>query len=376
MWSEIKKSVSSIFVERVSSPFYGSFIFSWVVWNWKIVYLTIFISQENIKPLNKIEYILLHYNNLYYLLLWPFLSAIFLVTVVPLLSNWLFKVYLFYEKQRRTWLEQSDSTRRLTIERSAQIQNDMLELEMKHQKQVELKDNDLKVSREQIEKLSGEKLKLQENLIKLDEGNKKFKILYAQYGKNDTFSDVTSIIKELLDSANKFLVKNSVLGGDPIFGFHKELLIVFNKEGSIHVFNAKEYYEVELKDESFVALETNDSRTVYKLEASKLVLTSLESYFPGTWRLVYKGRLNGIEDVEIRQGNKYFSKALGDTNFRHQYDLTEITIDIENKKIEFTKIGIPPNVRTIKSTLNIIDLGQHYAGLEEDGLIQVSYSKS
>ena len=139
MPSELRKSISSIFEERITSPFYGSFIFSWLVWNWQIIYLTFFVSQDAVKPLTKIDYILSHYSSVLTLLVFPFGSALFLIVAVPWLANRLYKVHLYYEKERTTWKEQFDSKRRLTIERSAQILNDMLEQETKHQKQIELK---------------------------------------------------------------------------------------------------------------------------------------------------------------------------------------------------------------------------------------------
>lgn len=375
MWSELRKSLSSIFEERITSPFFGSFIFSWLIWNWKIIYLTIFVSQDNITPSNKIDYILNNYSNWWHLLVFPFLSAIFLVTVVPWFSNRLFKIYLFYEKQRTTWREESDSKRRLTIENSAQILNDALEQELKHQKQIELKNSDIKIANEQIDRLAADKLKVQEQLIEIDKKSKEFRILYAGYGKDEKYSDVTKTVIELLATKGKFQVKNEDLGGDPIFGIHKELLILYGKDSFTQALSAKEYQDVMLQNELLTVSDTNESKNVYAIESLSLKLSSLESFFPGIWKLSYKGRLTGSEEVEIRNGNEYFEKAIGKGEFQHAFNLENISIDLEGKKIEFTKILVPPLTRNIKSSLNIVNLGQHYAGTEENGEIQVSYSK-
>ena len=56
MIANLKKSLSAILYERTSSPFYGTLIVSWLVWNWKIIYLTFFISEDKIE-LDKISYI-------------------------------------------------------------------------------------------------------------------------------------------------------------------------------------------------------------------------------------------------------------------------------------------------------------------------------
>lgn len=48
MFDELKKSISAILYERTTSPLFGSFILSWTVWNWKIFYITLFISEDKI----------------------------------------------------------------------------------------------------------------------------------------------------------------------------------------------------------------------------------------------------------------------------------------------------------------------------------------
>lgn len=90
----LKKLLSS-FTEtannRVNSSMYGPFIISWVLWNWKSIYVTFFVDQEKIFELThklKIEYILSEYRWLPWffgvwtfskLFILPALSAFFIV---------------------------------------------------------------------------------------------------------------------------------------------------------------------------------------------------------------------------------------------------------------------------------------------------------
>ena len=86
MIDELKKSLSAILYERTTSPFYGTLLISWLIWNWKIVYLTVFISESSINT-DKINYIVSNFNDIHCLLIYPLISTIVLLTVVPFISN-------------------------------------------------------------------------------------------------------------------------------------------------------------------------------------------------------------------------------------------------------------------------------------------------
>lgn len=99
MLEETKKSINTILNERVSSPFYGTLIISWLLWNWKIIYLTIFISEKTLKK-NKIDYIVSNYNDCYHLILYPLLSTIIILTILPFITNGAYWIDLNFEKWR------------------------------------------------------------------------------------------------------------------------------------------------------------------------------------------------------------------------------------------------------------------------------------
>lgn len=87
MIDDLKKSFDQIIHERTTSRFYGSFIISWSLWNWKIIYLTFFVSQNKIDT-NKIDYIINNFSNVGNILIFPFLSSIFIITIVPIYNKW------------------------------------------------------------------------------------------------------------------------------------------------------------------------------------------------------------------------------------------------------------------------------------------------
>lgn len=55
--NEFLKSIRAVLYDRVASPFYGTLIISWLLWNWKIPYVTFFVSESLLK-MTKIEYIM------------------------------------------------------------------------------------------------------------------------------------------------------------------------------------------------------------------------------------------------------------------------------------------------------------------------------
>lgn len=102
---------------------------------------------------------------------------------------------------------------------------------------------------------------------------------------------------------------------------------------------------------------------------------TIESLFSGKWKLIFQGKVSGTEEVQVSNSNQFFAKPYNHNTFKHYFNLEDIDIDLKKKKISFIKIGIPPDNRRIKSVLKIIEPGNHYEGVEEDGVQTVSYFK-
>ncbi len=96
---EIRNGINNGVAKRLSSPFYGYFLISWSLINWKLLYITIFISNEAIMEQTgslKSDYIVdlffsdkwkIVYNDFMY----PLLLVIFLVWIFPYFTNIVFK---------------------------------------------------------------------------------------------------------------------------------------------------------------------------------------------------------------------------------------------------------------------------------------------
>ena len=120
MIDELKKSVNSTLYERVSSPFYGALIISWLVWNWKIVYLTFFISEKKIE-VNKIDFIASNFLDIHLLLTYPLLSTAFVLTIAPFLTNGAYWLHLKFNKWRTDKKHEVEKSQLLSLEKSIRL---------------------------------------------------------------------------------------------------------------------------------------------------------------------------------------------------------------------------------------------------------------
>lgn len=143
MIDDIKKSVNSILYERTTSPLYGTFIVSWIIWNWKIVYLTLFISAEKLN-INKIDYILSNFWDPHYLITYPLISTIIFLTVVPFMSNAAYWLALRFNKWKKDQKNQINLKQLLTLEQSMELREQILVQQEKFEKLLENKNLEIK----------------------------------------------------------------------------------------------------------------------------------------------------------------------------------------------------------------------------------------
>lgn len=96
------ESLSNIYSEiksRLTSPFFGSFIISWLIFNWPIVIVLIFYSQKQLRlehQTNYIGYIKSQYSwqNCF---LWPLISTSIYILGYPYVKNW---ISVYIEKRK------------------------------------------------------------------------------------------------------------------------------------------------------------------------------------------------------------------------------------------------------------------------------------
>jgi hypothetical protein len=143
MIANLKKSLSAILYERTSSPFYGTLIVSWLVWNWKIIYLTFFISEDKIE-LDKISYISENLSEINNLITYPLISTLILLTLIPFISNGAYWLNLKFENWKKDKKNEVEKKQLLTLEQSIEIREQLLNQENRFEKLLEDKNTEIK----------------------------------------------------------------------------------------------------------------------------------------------------------------------------------------------------------------------------------------
>lgn len=147
---EIKKSISAILYERTTSPLFGTLIFSWLLWNWKIPYLSFFVSEDKLN-INKIDYIIANYNNSDYLITYPIISTFILLTIIPFLSNGAYWLSINFENWKSKHKNLIESKQLLTVEQSIELREQILKQEERFSKLVQDKNLEIDSLKKQIE---------------------------------------------------------------------------------------------------------------------------------------------------------------------------------------------------------------------------------
>ena len=144
MLSNWGKSIGTILYERLTSPWWGTLLVTWSIINWKIIYLTIFVSSNEIEG-NKIDFIIANYIDPWHLYGWPLIITVSLVGLFPFLEYYIYWLHLWFKERKYNKKIQVEKKQVLTIEKSAELRQEMADLTSKYSRIVDDKDNELKI---------------------------------------------------------------------------------------------------------------------------------------------------------------------------------------------------------------------------------------
>ncbi|MFI8605968.1 hypothetical protein ACIGCP_15995 [Cellulophaga baltica] len=150
MINDIKNSFSKILNERITSPFYGTLFISWLIWNWKVIYLTLFIDEKTIEK-DKISYIIENFSDLNYLITYPLVSTVILILIAPFASNGAYWISLRFNQWKINKRNEVQKKELLTLEQSINLREQIKSQEKRFEELLEDKNLRIKQLETEIE---------------------------------------------------------------------------------------------------------------------------------------------------------------------------------------------------------------------------------
>jgi hypothetical protein len=246
MIDDIKKSINSILYERVSSPFYGTIIVSWLIVNWRIPYLTIFVDQDKLDK-NKIDFILENYCSISDLVVFPAISTLTLLTVIPFLLNGAYWLDLKFKAWRVNKKNQIEGKQLLTLEQSIRLRTEMREMEENFDKLLQGKNEEIKALKTELEtkrvtNSDNTKTKTSKRAKRSGKGSSYSMSDYSQLHNNKKlFSAFEKIAKSLKDTnqfppdmdekIKEYYLVNEIVDEDEDAWGNKNYFLTFKGEG-------------------------------------------------------------------------------------------------------------------------------------------------
>jgi hypothetical protein len=229
--TDIKKSLNQITNERISSPLYGTLILSWLIWNWKIIYITFFVSEDKIEK-NKIDYIITNYSDLDDLVFFPLLSTLVLLTLMPFVSNgayWLSLKFNIWKSDKKNEVERKQL---LTLEQSIQLRELIADQEKRFENILADKNTEIKQLKIQIEES-------EKNIVisnppfktKSDDNIENVQNLVDSITKNNNLSNAFEIINFHIQGGYIGLIKANGISTDIMSYFESNDIIVNKGKG-------------------------------------------------------------------------------------------------------------------------------------------------
>jgi hypothetical protein len=227
MITELRKSINSILYQRVTSPLFGTFCVSWLVWNWKIIYTTFFIGEDKIDK-NKIDYIVENFNDTSFLIWYPILSTIILLTIIPFVSNGAYWLSLKFEKWRVDNKNEIEKKQLLTLEQSIQLREQIIESERKFDSLLQNKNDEIKQLKGIIEeKESGKNVKTGfiEKDSEADKIEQEVIKIFNKIKGNNKLRNARKIINEYIQGGYASLSKDENIDSNVLSYFEANSLI-------------------------------------------------------------------------------------------------------------------------------------------------------
>lgn len=144
MIEDISKSIKANMYERATSPLFGAFFVSWVIWSYEVI--LVLLSSMKVKE--KITYIENEiYGGEWSLLLegaiYPLISAVLFILIYPHPAKWVYEYWNNQQKKLKEIKQQIEDDTPLTLDESRHIRRELLRLESDYDDEISKKNNEI-----------------------------------------------------------------------------------------------------------------------------------------------------------------------------------------------------------------------------------------
>lgn len=158
---DFKKSISAILYSRLTSPLFGSFFFSWLVWNWKILLVLFFVDADQLYT-TKFEYIEECLLNSSTGLWYPIASTLFIILIYPWIEEVAYKLSLWFKRRKNEFKQTLENEQLLSVEQSIQLRMEIANQNGRFKDMLAEKDREIQIRDIQIDELSEQLEQLKE----------------------------------------------------------------------------------------------------------------------------------------------------------------------------------------------------------------------
>ncbi|MCC4859758.1 hypothetical protein [Vibrio splendidus] len=167
MIKEVTNSIKATLYQRVNSPIYGTYIFTWCIYNWERLLKFVFGEGDFNIRLDAFKTSMYIGDDFQYeLIFYPVLATAMILFFQPLMLRYLF---IYSEWNKSEGLKKRDvftSETMLTLEQSNEIRSQMQKVHEFNQKIIENKNSEITELNSQVEHVTSSKLGLEKENVK------------------------------------------------------------------------------------------------------------------------------------------------------------------------------------------------------------------
>lgn len=138
------KSIKAALYDRTVSPLFGTFVLTWLIWNYKfiIVILSDMSPKEKFQTIECVLYSGLLESTVH-LAIGPILSTILFIFVYPYPAKWVFDFWARRKQEMMVSRQEIENKTLLTEEQSRRIRSMVIELQSEHDRYIEGKESEI-----------------------------------------------------------------------------------------------------------------------------------------------------------------------------------------------------------------------------------------